>query len=296
MGGSAIGGDIVKQLASSVSSIPVIVHRDYGLPLSVGKDSLVIAVSYSGNTEETLDAYEEARRRRASLWTISSGGKLEEAAHRDRIAHVKIPSGQPPRCSLGYLLLPVLKMCSCINLIEPVDFEGLRRTVSLVLKQCAVAEEANNPAKNLAGELRNKNVVIYSGQFLSPAALRWKQQLAENSKHIASANIFPELNHNEIMAWSHPEFLAANTVMIFLYDETDHARVKRRMDLTAEILGVKSIPIFKLFGNGSRNIERLMYLILLGDWVSFFLAIYNRTDPTEIKEISDLKERLTAAS
>ncbi|HPP66805.1 MAG TPA: bifunctional phosphoglucose/phosphomannose isomerase [bacterium] len=294
MGGSAIAGDILKKLVEINSSTPFFVHRDYGLPNFVGKDSLVIVVSYSGNTEETIDAYQQAIARGSTVWVLSSGGNLEERARADKKPYVKIPAGQPPRCSLGYLFFPVARMLYMLGIIKPVVAERIAEMATYSKRNYGVERTKGNRAKKIATIMHNRNVVIYSGNFLYPAVLRWKTQLAENSKHSVSINCFPEMNHNEIMAWSHPKFLIENSVVFFFYDANDCQRVKLRMDLTRKIFEVKSIKTQKFFSHGRNPADRIFSLIMLGDWVSFYLAILNGMDPTEIKEISYLKKKLSS--
>ncbi len=295
MGGSAITGDILKRLVEIDSSIPFFVHRDYGLPNFVGKNSLLLAVSYSGNTEETLSACREGLVRGSTVWTLSSGGELEKLAISRGIPHVKIPSGQPPRCSLGYLFFPVEKLLNTIGIIRRVSAGKIAEMAASCKKTYGIDRIKGNKAKEIASMVHNRNVVIYSGDFLSPSALRWKTQLAENSKHTASINFFPEMNHNEIMAWNHPDFIVRNSIVFFFHDVKDNPRVKLRMDLTCRILEVKSIKIQKITSNGNSPAERIFSLVILGDWVSFYLAILNGMDPTEINEISYLKKELSSA-
>jgi len=293
MGGSAIAGDILKILVEMDSSVPFIVHRDYGLPGFIGKNSLVLAVSYSGNTEETISAYKQAVSRGATVCAISSGGEIEKLASTRGMPHIKIPSGQPPRCSLGYLFFPLEKLLYTIGVIKQCSSEKISNMALSCRENYGIDKIQDNKAKEIASLVHNKNVVVYSGNTLSPSALRWKTQLSENSKHIASVNYFPEMNHNEIMAWNYPDFVVKNSVIFFFYDKGDNKRVKLRMDLTSKIIGVKSLNIQKLNSYGKSTIERIFSLIILGDWVSFYLAILNGVDPTEIKEISYLKKELS---
>ncbi|HOJ30860.1 MAG TPA: bifunctional phosphoglucose/phosphomannose isomerase [bacterium] len=296
MGGSAIAGDILKQVVERNCSIPMFVHRNYGLPKFVSNKSLVLAISYSGDTEETLDACTEAVKRKATVWTLSSGGKLEKFAKNNKIPHAKIPAGQPPRCSLGYLFFPAANLFFMLGYIKKIVVEKIAEIADACVKKYGVDAVDNNLAKEFARKIHNKNAVIYSGDFLLPVAIRWKTQFAENSKHMVSVNVFPEMNHNEIMAWNFPIQYVENSIVLFLYDRNDHQRTKLRMELTADILKKKSILVEKLESDESEPVQRMFSLLLLGDWVSFYSALLNGVDPTEIKEISLLKKELTSTN
>lgn len=291
MGGSAIVGDILKQLVKKNCTVPFWVHRNYGLPHFVDNRSLVFAVSYSGNTEETLSAFKEAINRGSVVVSLSSGGVLEGISKKEGIMHIKIPSGQPPRCSLGYMFFPLSKLLQKSGFIEYVDTEKIARLAGVCRKRYGV-HVRENKAKEIARAMHNKNIVIYSGEFLAPATLRWKTQIAENSKQMVSINFFPEMNHNEIMAWNFPFDFVKNSSVFFLYDKQDNDRVKLRMNLTREILQEKGVSIYEVESEGDDAFERIFSIIILGDWISFYLALLNGVDPTEIKEISDLKRKL----
>ncbi len=292
MGGSAVGGDIMKQLSEGFSGI-IHVNRDYTLPSFVNKKSLVIPVSYSGNTEETISCYNDAKSRNAYIWSISSGGILEELSEKDGVPHVKVEKGFPPRCALGYLFFPILKLFIELGIIKNFDVERVFSLIKKSIEKYRVENEKENKAKEFANKVWNKNPVIYSGPFLFPAVIRWKTQFAENSKNVAFINVFSELNHNEIMSWNFPEFLVHNTVFFFLRDESDHPRIKQRMDLTEKIFKDKKIEVINVPSFGKHPVERIFSLIILGDWLSFYLAVLNNADPTEIKEISYLKSELS---
>ena len=295
MGGSAIAGDILKQMFEQHCSLPFIVHRNYGLPDYVNDRSLVFAVSYSGDTEETLSAFREAMKRNALVVSLSSGGQLEKLSNKYGVLYIKIPAGQPPRCSLGYIFFPLANLLRKLGYVKQVNVEKIAE----IAKNCANVygvESRENKAKEFARIMRGKIVVLYSGDLLLPAATRWKTQMAENSKQMVAVNVFPEMNHNEIMAWNFPLNWISNSVVFFLRDTRDNERVKLRMDLTGKILKSKSTPVYEVESEGTQVVERIFSLILLGDWISFYLALLNGVDPTEIKEISYLKRELASSS
>ncbi|MCL5674334.1 MAG: bifunctional phosphoglucose/phosphomannose isomerase [Candidatus Omnitrophica bacterium] len=291
MGGSAVGGDIIKQVAEGTSTI-IYVNRDYTLPRFVNEKSLVIPVSYSGDTEETISCYNDAKSKKASIWSISSGGMLEELSRKDGVPHVKVEKGFPPRCALGYLFFPVLKLFIELGIIKKFEIDKTFLSIKKYIEEYRVENEKGNKAKEFADRLWNKNPVVYSGPFLFPVAIRWKTQFAENSKNVAFINVFSELNHNEIMSWNFPEFLVHNTIFFFLHDESDHPRIKQRMALTEKILKDKNLEVINVSSCGEHPVERIFSLLVLEDWLSFYLAILNNMDPTEIKEITYLKKEL----
>mgnify|MGYP000291887677 CR=1 FL=1 len=293
MGGSAVGGDIAQALVSERAGIPFIVHRDYGVPSWVGKQTLVIVESYSGNTEEALSAFEQATSRGAQVWVVTSGGVLLESARNAGVPVVRIPGGMPPRCALGYLFFPVLRLLNALGIAEESAdgqlFDAMTRTVSRLRRASAPTNRAVAIARTLAGRVP----VIYSGGAVFPAAIRWKTQLAENSKSFALVNLLPEMNHNEIMAWRFPEEFIRRTVAVFFRSSREHPRVSFRIGITRAIVSRVQPQTMEIAARGSSLLEEIMDLVILGDWVSFYLAIAHRSDPTEINEIAELKRRLS---
>ncbi|MCM8758549.1 MAG: bifunctional phosphoglucose/phosphomannose isomerase [Candidatus Omnitrophica bacterium] len=293
MGGSAIVGDILKQIVEVHSKIPFIVHRNYGLPPYATSKTLIFTVSYSGNTEETLSAFKEAMKLGCKIISLSSGGELEKISKKQGIKHIKIPSGQPPRCSLGYMFFPLAKLLEKFGYIEKVNTMKIVEMARSYAKIYGV-DSMENKAKEIAKVMHGKNVIVYSGELLASAALRWKTQIAENSKQMTSINFFPELNHNEIMAWNFPFSVLKNCVVFLLRDKDDNDRIRLRMDLTIKIIREKGIQVYEVESEGQDIVERIFSLIILGDWISFYLALLNGVDPTEIKEISYLKKELAS--
>ena len=203
LGGSAAGGDFVRAVFEASGNAPFVVNRDYFLPSYAGPDTVVFVVSYSGNTEETLSAYADARRKGCQIFAVTSGGKLAEFARADGVTVILVPGGQPPRTALGFLLIPVLSACQRLGLIPAQPFEQAFR----ILENCAKAwgmqtPFEDNPTKRLAEALHGKLAVLYGlGSWQGVVAGRWKAQINENAKNHAFAHTFPELNHNEIIGW-----------------------------------------------------------------------------------------------
>lgn len=295
MGGSAIGGDLVRSYLTYELKIPFQVSRHYLLPNFVGQNSLVLVSSYSGNTEETLSAYAIAKKRKAKIIALTSGGKLYQQAKSDKIPVLLVPGRLPPRAALGYSLGALLILFSRLGLIK--NQTGLiKETSSFLTKQNKkydkVLVTSKNPAKQLAAQIQEKIPIIYSGyDYFDSVAVRWKQQICENAKNLAFVNFFPEFNHNELVGWQNDN-LKPDFTVIFLKDKDDHKRIKARMDIVKEIIESQKIEVIEIESRGKSLLSRMLYLIQLGDWTSYYLAILNGVDPTSIKVIDYLKNQL----
>ncbi len=295
MGGSAIGGDLLRTLALDEGAVPVIVSRSYRLPAWVGPETLVIASSYSGNTEETLAALDEALRRQASVVCLTTGGKMKARAEAEGWPLVPMTGGMPPRAALGYSLTALLTVAEHIGLLKP-DVVAWAETQALLEEQTvalADPEAPQNQAMHLAAALNGRLLVVYSSEGLVEAVnLRWRNQMHENSKTLSLGNVFPEMNHNEIMGWARRTDLHRGVGVIVLRDRDDHPRVQRRMDITRDLLAEHAGFWMEVHSRGASKLARIMSLIYLGDWVSLYLAVLHQVDPTPISLISQLKEAL----
>jgi glucose/mannose-6-phosphate isomerase len=290
MGGSAIAGDILKILINQFSKIPTFVIRDYTLPEFVDSKTLIIVESYSGNTEETISTYTFGKEKSKIILSISSNGEIENLSNINNTPFIKIPSGMPPRCAFGYLFFPIYKLFVELNMLPPLEnkfFEKIRNWVSEFLP-----EKENNEAIKIAEKFYKKIPIIYSESKFYPCLLRWKTQIAENSKQFTFINELPEMNHNEIMSYYYPEYILKKIVVLFVISGIENIRVKKRIEITSAIISQKIKEILTLELEGDTILEKLLYLIILGDWVSYYLAILNKVDPTEIKEIDILKDIL----
>ncbi|HTY44538.1 MAG TPA: bifunctional phosphoglucose/phosphomannose isomerase [Patescibacteria group bacterium] len=297
LGGSAIGADLVRTFLYEKCRIPIAVVREYGLPAYVDSASLVFIASYSGNTEETLSAYAAAQERGATVIAVTSGGALKEQAGRDKVTCVQVPGGLPPRCSLGYQSIIPLCMLSKMGLIENME-AYVGQTAGLLedmQRQCLSPRigQKDNIAKYTAAKLYNKFAFIYSASVHFDAVVtRWRGQLAENAKTLASSHLFPEMNHNEIMGWQHPGRLLKDFTVVMLRDKGMHPRVAARMDITGKIIAKDGTEVLEVWSRGDSLLSRIFSLIYIGDFVSFYLAILYGTDPTPVERITDLKNRL----
>jgi len=287
LGGSAIGADIIRSYIADEAATPVFVNRNYNLPAFVGKDSLVVVSSYSGDTEETLAAYAGAKKKRSAIIAVTSGGKLKAFAKRDGYPVITIPGGLPPRAALGYSSIPLLILLAKAGLIgdkkpEINDaIDNLRRM------------RRGNTGKKAALELFGKFPVIYSAQdHIDAVATRWRGQLAENSKTLASSHAFPEASHNEIVGWENPRQILRNFIVVILKDRGDNKRIAKRMDIMKAILKSGKVKAVEVNSGGEGLLARIFSLIYIGDFVSFYLAILNGRDPTPVERITYLKKEM----
>ncbi|RYG39536.1 bifunctional phosphoglucose/phosphomannose isomerase [bacterium] len=292
MGGSAAGGDFVRALFEEHGSSPFVVIRDYSLPNYFGVGDLVFIASYSGNTEETLSVYDAAKHSGARIIVVTSGGEAERRATEDGYLVVKVPGGQPPRASLGYMLMPVIALCQKMKLIPEQDFAAAFERLDEVSAEYGV-DAVDNDAKKLAGEMLGKVGVCYGlGTYKGYIANRWRCQFNENAKYLLFNNAFPELCHNEIMGWVAAEKQAPAYAGIILQDGTESENMKVRADVTAKVIGGEKAHFHRVNARGESLLERMLSLTFIGDWVSIYLARLNEVDPTEIENIDTLKTEL----
>jgi len=297
MGGSAIGGDLVKSYAIDILHVPMIINRDYTLPAFVNEDSLVIGSSYSGNTEETLESFAEAGNRRAQRIVITTGGKIAKIAEAENLPIIMIPGGLPPRAALGYSFSPMLTLFEELGLIpdQSAEIEETYNSLQIGIQEFDLTSPTSeNTAKALAFALFKKLPLVYSDSFhFDSVAVRFRGQINENSKQLAYSALLPENNHNELVGWNRVDYLKDVLIAIWLKDAETHKRVDFRMDFMAEVmdeLGVESIIIESV---GESLLARMFSLIQLGDWASYYLAILNEVDPLPVKIIDRLKSELS---
>lgn len=294
LGGSAIGGDLLRSYLSDQLEVPFLINRHYTLPRFVGPSTLVVISSYSGGTEETLASYHEAMKRKAQVICFSSGGEIAALARKNRQTLVTLPKGYPPRAALGYSFFPMLLALARYRVIPSQD-AAVRETVAL-LKKLSVRYRLTgqkNAALELARQLYNKVPVIYSSTERTDAVnLRWRGQIAENAKTLAFGNVFPEMNHNELVGWKVLRRAMEEMAVVYLHDREDHPRVTLRMDVARGIIGEFAARIIDVKSEGKSRLARTFSLIHLGDWTSFYLAMLNGVDPTPVHVIDYLKRRL----
>lgn len=296
LGGSAVGGDILRSYAEGRAGVPVIVNRGYEIPNFVNGDTLFFAVSYSGNTEETISAYNEAKARGADIICVTSGGRLEELGNNDGFGVVKIPSGLVPRAAIGYLFCPLLFILCQLGFLPDAEDE-IEETVEVLRR---LRDELNpevsppgNKARLLAEGLKGYLPVIWGTTGVSGvAAMRFKAQINENAKSPAYYNVFPELNHNEIVGFEVPDEILSGVVVVILEDEYDHPRIKKRIEITSGIVEKKVKNVIRVKSQGHSFLARLFSLIYTGDYASVYLALDYGINPTPVAVIDYLKAEL----
>jgi glucose/mannose-6-phosphate isomerase len=295
MGGSAIGGDLVKSMVQSEARIPVIVHRDYGLPAFVDDKTLLIASSYSGNTEETLSGFEPALKTKAKKLAMTTGGKLQQMAEANNIPVFKIEYKAQPRAALGFSFIPTLGVLQKLGFITDKS-RDVTETVQVLEQLSARLDEksplAGNPAKQLAQRLYGCLPVIYGAGIAAEAAHRWKTQINENSKAWAFYEVFPELNHNATVGFPLPGEIAKKVRVILLRSPLFNERIKLRYEVTCELLKQAGVQYEFVDSEGASPLSQMVSLVSIGDYASYYLAILYRVDPSPVKVISYLKDRL----
>ncbi len=303
MGGSAIGGDLLRSYVSAFrdhAGVEVIVNRDYAPP-TVGKSDLLVVSSYSGNTEETLTAYNAIRKDAGQVLVITTGGKLGRSAMAANYKIIRLPAGLQPRAALGYSFFPLLYTLAVKSeifgpTVKSETEKGIEETMALLVKlseEYGSGPKRTNPAFALAQKINGRVPVIYSAtERLDTVNLRWRGQIQENAKYLAFGNLLPEMNHNEIVGWSHPAGLPGKFITIFLRDRDDHRRNRKRIDITRRIIGKSAGASVEVESQGKSPLARMFSLIHLGDWVSFWLAALNGVDPSPVPVIEGLKKEL----
>ncbi|HWQ80799.1 MAG TPA: bifunctional phosphoglucose/phosphomannose isomerase [Ignavibacteria bacterium] len=295
LGGSAIGGDILRSYTAGEMEIPVAVNRNYSLPAYAGKNTLAILSSYSGNTEETVSAFNDALKKGCSIICVTSGGTIEKLAAKHKKDVIKIPGGLQPRCALGYSFFSLLILFTKLGFIK--DKSDEINDVIINLEQ-GLSEYVNpsfefNEALRIAAALKGRLPVVYSSaDVLDAVNLRWRGQISENAKILAYGNLYPEMNHNELVGWELNEDILKNTAVIFLKDSSDNERIKLRMKITEKVFRKRAGIVFDLSSDCRTRLGRIFDLIYLGDWVSYYLSVFNEVDPTPVNAISKLKKEL----
>ncbi len=292
MGGSAIGADLLRGLLLPESRLPLLVVRGYDAPAYVDKRTLAIASSYSGGTEETLTAFGQALERGAKPMVFTTGGPVLQQAQGGGIPHHVIAYEAMPRAALAHSLLPLLALVQKLELVNPKDDD-----VAEAVAVCAALRDtlavgvpvAANPAKQLAMRMHSRIPVAYGAEFLTEVARRWRGQISENGKNIAFSDELPELNHNSIVGYPNPQAMRDHGYVVLLRSPALHPRVLVRYGATERMLGEAGIPAETVSTRGSGLLAQMLSLVVLGDWVSLYLALLNGADPTEVNVIHRLK-------
>ena len=290
MGGSAMAGEIVCRF----SRLPSTVIRGYCLPSHVDDRTLVIVVSYSGNTVETLSCLEQGINAGAPSLIISSGGRMGEISKEKGIAWLKIPSGYQPRVAMGYLALPLLVILSRLDLLTEIgSWESVLQELDRVKRRCTFSvPTAENPAKRLAHTLDGRIPLIYgTGGNTELVAMRWKTQINENAKQPAFWNSFPELNHNEIVALTRADLLSNQHILLLLNDY-DLLENHLRREVMKPLFEKNGVSFTEVSAEGEGAFAQIFSQVYFGDYVSTYLSLLNKVDPTPVALIEEFKEAL----
>lgn len=296
MGGSAIGGDLAAALLAGELKVPMSVHRDYGLPAYVGRDSLVIASSYSGNTEESLSAFEDARKRGAKIVVITTGGRLAELATAGGLPLVTFSYAARPRATLGYSLALVLGVLSKMGLVRDLgaDVEGALADVAKLQERVHEGARSND-AKKLALALAGKVPFVYGAGVMGVMARRVKGQLNENAKQWSAYDVLPELDHNAVVGFPLPPVAKQALAVLILRSSHDLGRHRVRWEVTKELLDQAGIEHHSIELRGATALSEVLQMTYYTDHVSFYVALLNGADPSPNKSIDFLKDRLAKA-
>jgi glucose/mannose-6-phosphate isomerase len=295
MGGSAIGGDLLKDWARDKLKVPIEVSREYSLPAYAGKNTLVLVTSYSGETEESLSAFLDATKRKCETVCISSGGALQEFSEKLGVPHLRVPVGMAPRATLPYLFMPLPVVLEKLGLVSDVAHEF--SAVISALKQVSAANSPEVPlkdnfAKSLATSVCGTVPVVYGFGFYRAVARRLKTQFNENSKLPAKWEVFSELNHNEIVGWEQHGKLTKNFSVLFVRDKAEPVEFRSRIEATKTLVQPAVSKLLEVWAQGETELAKMLSTICTGDFTSVYLALLRKIDPTPVKTIASLKTQV----
>ena len=286
LGGSGIGGTIVADIVSPKVNIPIAATKDYSIPNFVNEHTLIIANSYSGNTEETLFALEKCQAKGAEIAVITSGGKLKTIAEENNYTKIIIPGNQPPRAMFGYAFTELFFILNHYNLIDDSFKSDFEKAIALLDTE---KSDIQKQAMDLAIKLYKQTPVIYVANGFEGVAVRFRQQINENSKMLCWHHVVPEMNHNELLGWrTNVDDLA----VVYFRNKCDYERNQIRMDINKKVISKYTENITEVWSKGDSLIENSLYHINLGDWVSWYLSEMNNVDAIEIDVINFLKGEL----
>ncbi|MBK8848876.1 MAG: bifunctional phosphoglucose/phosphomannose isomerase [Saprospiraceae bacterium] len=287
MGGSGIGANFVAEFIVEECKLPYIIGKGYDSPAFVDKNTLYIASSYSGNTEETLSALAQVADSGAKIVCISGGGKLIALAKERAYDYIQMPGDWPsPRACLGYSLVQQLYVLYKLNIIGRTTIDQIKSSIDLIKYD---QDEIKNKAEKIAALIKGKIPVIYTSDRMEAVAVRFRQQINENSKFLAWHHVIPEMNHNELVGWKD---VYDNIAVIYFRNKDDFRRNAVRMDINKEVISKYCDSIIEIYSKGQSLVEKSMYFVHLGDWVSWYLAELRGVDALEVNVIDHLKGEL----
>lgn len=286
LGGSGIGGTIIAQIAAQDAKCPITINKDYKIPAFVNENTLVVCCSYSGNTEESLEMLTQAQGKNAVVACITSGGKLEEIAKEKNYNHIIIPGGHPPRGAFGFGFPPIFYLLSHYKVITNNYISQFKNAVNTIdTEELNIIAEAETATEKLF----NKIPVIYSDANYEGVAVRFRQQINENSKMLCWHHVIPEMNHNELVGWTTKN---EDLAVVIFRNEDDYFRTQKRMEVNKTVFKKYTSTIIELYSKGSTQLEKALYLVHLGDWISLLLGEKKGIDITEVDVITFLKGEL----
>jgi glucose/mannose-6-phosphate isomerase len=297
MGGSAIGADLLGSYLSDRVSIPIVIHRDYGLPaFAKGRETLVVISSHSGNTEEPLSAFDEAFRNHCQIVVIATGGKVMEAADSAGLpAWIFQHTGQP-RAAVGFSFGLLLALFVRLGLLSDpsADISEAVNVMKEIAKIINIEVPVkNNPAKRLAGQMVGRHITIFGSGFMAPVARRWKCQFNEVAKAIASFEVLPEADHNTLAGICNPAESFSKEFAVFLQASADLPKNQNRVEITRNIMMVEGLTTDLIKARGDTRMSQMWSTLLFGDYVSYYLAMAYGVDPTPIPPIIALKQAMS---
>jgi len=288
IGGSGIGGDFVSEFVREECPIPYIVGKGYTIPQFVDKHTLAIVSSYSGNTEETLNAFSLLKSSGAKIVVISSGGRLIREAKENGLDYIKVADKWPsPRACLGYSIVQQLFVLLKLGFISQTAIDNVHKSIDLLMYN---EDEIKKEAKLTANRIHDKLPIIYTTSRMEAVALRLRQQINENAKKLCWHNVIPEMNHNELVGWRESN---KNLAVIYLRNKDDYKRNQVRIEINKKIISKYTDTIIELYSKGTSFIEKSFYLVHLGDWISWYVSQNRGVDAIEVDIIDYLKSELS---
>ncbi|XHH10014.1 MAG: bifunctional phosphoglucose/phosphomannose isomerase [Candidatus Bathyarchaeia archaeon] len=295
MGGSAIGGELLKDWAKNKISVPIEVNREYHLPAYADEKTLVLVTSYSGDTEETLSALLDALKQKCMIYCITSGGSVVEIAERLNIPYLQVPAGMPPRAALPYMLMPLLTFLEKTGLVSGV-VEELDEALPIIeeIERVNAAETPvkDSPVKTLAVNIEGLVPVVYGFGIYSSVARRFKQQINENAKMMAKWDNLPEFDHNEIVGYEKAKNIANGFAAIFIRDQDEPLEIRSRIEITKKLMEPSGVKIYEVWSQGKSSFAKMLSVVAVADFLSNYLAVLREIDPTPVETINKLKDSL----
>lgn len=287
LGGSGIGGSIVSELVADEAACPIIINKDYSAPAFINENTLAIICTYSGNTEETIQVLKHCIQAKAKIAVITSGGEAANIAEQNAIDYILLPAGFPPRSCIGYSICQILKVLHFHGIIKNSHLKEVEETIALLDSQ---KSEILNEANQVANAIFDKLPIIYTLGNTEGVAIRFRQQLNENSKMLCWHHVIPEMNHNELVGWTEKNDNLA--VVVFRY-ANDFYRSVKRLEVCKEVFSKYCNTVIEINAKGKTPVQSALYMIHLGDWISCLIADIKKVDAVDISIINHLKSELS---